>query len=347
MNKLESKFSILILTAILLGCATEAAEKPSGSAPSALPVDVVIARAKKLSQEEVVAGSILPAREVTVMSELSKRIEHVGFRDGTMVSAGQVLFKLEDKDIRSRIRQVQAELSLAELNEKRFATLLKNESVRQEEYDAASARLESLRADLDLLLAEFDKTTIRAPFAGRIGLTRAQEGALVTSGMPLVSLQDDGQIKIAFSISEKNLVHVRPGKTIHFSVVNSSARIPAQIIATEASLDADSRDVLVHALASNTDRTIRPGMSARVYFPISEESEKGIKLPTHALIPGAGGYSVFVVKGGVAHLQSVHVANRDEQDALISTGINTGDTVMISNILRAGEGMPVQIVTSK
>ena len=70
-------------------------------------------------------------------------------------------------------------------------------------------------------------------------------------------------------------------------------------------------------------------------------------LPTESLMPGAQGYSVFVVKNGTAKITPVTIGNRTETEALITAGLNDGDTVMISNILRSGDGTPVQVVSIK
>jgi membrane fusion protein (multidrug efflux system) len=88
-------------------------------------------------------------------------------------------------------------------------------------------------------------------------------------------------------------------------------------------------------------------MSARVHLSIVSEGATGITLPTESLIPSAQGYSVFTVKNGLAKITAVTVGNRSESEALITSGINDGDTVMISNILRSGDGTPVQIVSTK
>src|SRR5688572_8128106 len=173
-NKLNIYLSFIALTAALIGCTTEAADNSSQSSSQTnrLPVDVKVVKASTLIQEETVAGSILPNKEVTIMSEGSRKITAVSFSDGSKVAKGQLLYKLDDSDVIARLKQVQAELSLAKLNETRLSQLLKNESVRQEEYDVAATKLKSLEASEEILQVELSKTTIRAPFPGVIGITK-------------------------------------------------------------------------------------------------------------------------------------------------------------------------------
>lgn len=340
---------MIALSLAVLGCTTQAADNEDGASAQAtkLPVDVKVVRASALTQEESVVGSILANREVTITSEVSKKVISIHFKDGSYVSRGQLLYKLDDSEIKARLKQIQSELALAQLTESRLSQLLKNESVRQEEYDVALTRFQSLQASEELLLIELSKTSITAPFSGVVGITKVEIGSLVNPGLPLATLQDQGTVKIEFTVAEKYLPFVKTGKEISFSVLGDSTRLPATITATESGVDADSRTLIVRAFSANKNGKLRPGMSARVFLSTVEENATGITLPTEALIPSAKGYSVFAVKNGVARITHVTIGNRTETDALITSGLNDGDTVMISNTLRSGDGTPVQIVSSK
>lgn len=349
MNKINNYLGIAALSIALLGCSTQAADNKSESpaSQSKLPVDAKVVAYSTLTQEESVAGSILPNREVQITSELSKKVASVNFADGSYVSKGQLLYKLEDAEIRARLKQSHAELSMAKLNESRLAKLLKSESVRQEEYDVALSKLQSLEASEELLQVELAKTSITAPFSGVVGITKVEVGAIATPGLPLVIIQEQRMVKVQFTVSEKYLSQLKKGNKIHFVLANGSERFSAKISATESGIDMQSRTITVHALTSNTNGTLKPGMSARVYFSTVSSDAKGLTLPTEALIPSAQGYSVFVVKNGSAKITPVTIGNRDEAEALITSGLNNGDTVMISNILRSGDGTPVEVVSIK
>lgn len=349
-NTLTTLLAAALIIILMAACSPGASDKKASgvvAGPSALPVDAMIASEKKIEQSEIVAGSIMPNRTVDIMSELPKKIIFVSFKDGSVVSLGQVLYKLDDSDIRARLRQLQADLHLARISESRLRELLKTETVRQEEYDIALARLQSLQAGQDILQVELSKTFIRAPFPGIIGITKAYAGTLVSPGMPLVSLQDQGTLKIEFTVSEKYLPLVKAGSKIRFSTELSEERLTATVVSSEASVDMQSRSITVQALTENTNGKLKAGMSAKVYFNTTTENEKGIMVPTEALIPGGNGYSVFVVKNSVARITPVSISNRNERDALISSGLNNGDTVMVSNLLRAADGIPVSVVSTK
>jgi membrane fusion protein (multidrug efflux system) len=349
-NTLKSLLGIILITSIIISCSSKASDSEStatASAPVGLPVDVTVVAEASNQQTETVAGSVLPHRTVEVMSELSKKIVSVNFRDGAHVGAGRVLYKLDDADIRAKLRQLQAELHLAEIIEKRNNELLKTETIRQEDYDIALSKLQSLQAAKEILQVELSKTFVRAPFSGITGITKAYAGTLVSPGLPLVSLQEQAALKIQFTVSEKYLPLVKAGKKIQFSTELNDDKLTATVVSTEAAIDYQSRNITVNAAVTNADGKLKPGMSAKIYFNTSADNSKAISIPTEALIPGGNGYSVFVVRNGAAKITPVKISNRNETSALISSGLNNGDTVMISNILRAGDGVPVTVVTQK
>lgn len=343
---------IPLLCITLIAC-DKTPEKSSGETEnvsldaSKLPVDIIVANEQQLNQEVAIVGSMIANREVTIMSELSQKITQVEFKDGSYVKQGAVLYTLNNSDIKSRLKQVGAELDLARLNKERLANLLKTESVSQQEYDNAMMRFRSLEAQRELLQVDLDKTIIRAPFSGIIGISKVHEGAFVSPGLELVTIQDQSSIKINFSVPEKYLPLIQTGNKVRFTSELSDDEHSAVIIATEPGLDSQGRSLQVQAIINNTDRKFRAGLSAKVFFRVTKMGAKGILVPTEALAPDEKGYSVFIIKNGVAKPVRVTISNRTESDVTITSGIAPNDSVIISNMLRLGDGTPVKAVVSK
>jgi membrane fusion protein, multidrug efflux system len=347
---LKISLTLLIIGVVVVSCDSKAeTQKPASpriETNPALPVDIIVVHGAFLLQEEMIAGSMSASKEVIIASEIAKKVSYVAFKDGSYVTKGQLLYKLDDADIRARIRQLQAELRLARTNEQRMASLLKTETVRQAEYDESLTRLQSLEAEQDGLFVALSKTEIRAPFSGVIGITKVHAGAFVTPGAPMVVLQDHGSVKLDFSVSEKYLPLVKLGDKVKFTTEVSKDTFSALITATEPGIESQNRSFPLQAVASNTARLFKPGMSAKILFNATPNT-RGISVPTEALIPNGNGYSVFVVKNGAASITPVSISNRNENEAIITKGLNDGDSVMVSNILRAADGMRVQVFTSK
>lgn len=225
----------ILISIVTISCSSKAADDPqktAGAVAAKLPVDVKVINAESLHEKEVIAGSLVPNREVAVMSEVTKKVSSIEFRDGAYVSRGQVLYKLDDADIRARIAQLSADLSLAGINEKRMRELLKTETVRQEEYDVAYTKLKTLEASHNLLHVELSKTYIKAPFTGKIGISKVQVGALVSPGIELVNIQEQGAVKVQFNISEKYLPIIKTGAKIQFSTELNETLHKATVVAT-------------------------------------------------------------------------------------------------------------------
>jgi len=79
---------------------------------------------------------------------------------------------------------------------------------------------------------------------------------------------------------------------------------------------------------------------------VAHQGEKGIVIPTEALIPAEKGYTVYIIKDGVAKPVPVTISNRTEKEAIITSDLVTGDSIIISNLLRLGDGTPVEIAGS-
>lgn len=343
---------IPLLGILLIACETKP-EKSAGETPTAnadaskLQVDIIIAQEQLLNHEEAVVGTMTSNREVSIVSEVPQKITQVAFKDGNYVPQGAVLYTLNDSDIRSRLKQVDAELELAQLNKERMGNLLKTETVRQQEYDEAFMRFRSIEAQQELLHAELAKTVIRAPFSGKIGISKVYLGAYVSPGAELVMLQDQSSIKINFSVPEKYLLLIQTGEKIKFTSELSGQEYTATIIATEPGLDVQGRSLQVQAITNNADGQFRAGLSAKVYFRVTDKGARGILVPTEALAPGDKGYTVFVIKNGVAKPVEVTISNRTETDAIITSGISTSDSIIVSNMMRLGDGTPVKALVSK
>ena len=228
-----------------------------------------------------------------------------------------------------------------------MSNLLQSETVRQQEYDEVLMRFRSLEAQQELLYVELEKTRVRAPFAGKIGISKVHLGAYVVPGEPLVILQDLSSIKVNFTIPEKYSSLIQMGKQVRFATEVTDKEYTAKIYAIEPGLDAQGRSLLVQALTPNTNDQFRAGLSAKVYVSVADQADKGILVPTEALMPAEKGYSVFIIKNGVAKAMPVAISNRTEKDAIITSGVVTGDQIIISNMLRLGDGTPVEAVVAK
>ncbi len=174
-----------------------------GDKKPAVAVDGVILASNDFANVISLSGSIEANENVEIRSEVSGIVEKIYFTEGTTVSKGQVLLKVNDLELRAQLSQATTRQNLASENERRAKLLLEKEAISQEEYDIASAEYRSLRAQSQLIQAQIAKTTIRAPFSGNIGLRNISPGTYVTPATLITKLVSSNQVKISFSIPEK------------------------------------------------------------------------------------------------------------------------------------------------
>jgi len=313
---------------------------PAGRAAQVLPVRAWIVTPMPLTDKIVVAGVVLADEQVDISAEASGRITGIDFNEGDKVKKGDLLVTVNNADLLAQMDRNRYQLSLAEQREQRQRSLLEKQGISQQTYDQVLTELNTLKAERGVLQAQFDKTLIRAPFDGILGLRQLSEGAYVTPGMNIVRLARLQPIKIEFSIPERYAGYLSKGSQIVFSVENSPESYTAEVYAVEAVVDQATRSLAVRAVHRNEALKILPGSFARVEISLVSIND-ALQIPAEALIPEMGGSKVFVYKDGKALPRAVIPGLRTNSHVQINEGLQSGDTVIISGILQMRPGMAV------
>ncbi|MBZ0243064.1 MAG: efflux RND transporter periplasmic adaptor subunit, partial [Bacteroidales bacterium] len=212
---------------------TENPLRQKANTSSVLPVKAMIMKLAPLTDKLVAGGSIMADEQVMIAAEVPGRIEKIHFSEGTIVKKGDLLFTINNADLFAQIDRNRHLLDLAKQREVRQRTLLKKQGISQQSYDQALTELSTLQAEAALLQAQLDKTLLKAPFDGQLGLRKVSEGSYVSPGMQLVSLAKLQPVKIEFSVPERYTPYVERGTPIVFSVENQSGEFEAQVYALE------------------------------------------------------------------------------------------------------------------
>ncbi len=319
---------------------------PVVAAPSAVAVDAYIVSGTAIDDKIGSVGTVAAHQSVDIVSEVARKVTRIYAKEGSFVKTGTLLFKLDDADLQARKHKLQLQEKLALLDEKRFRELLATESVTQQEYDQIATSLKVLQAEIQTLNVDIAKTELRAPFSGKIGLTKVDVGAFVTPATVLTSLQDVSQVEVNFTVPEKYAGEVQAGQAIRFTTENGDHIYDGKITATEPRTDLNTRSLDVLALSDNKDGRLVPGVSAKVDITL-KQIQNGITVPSQALIPTPAGYALFAVKGGKAEYREVKTGNRTKGTVQILEGVSVGDTIATTNFMRLSPGAPVKVVTGK
>lgn len=349
-------FSIVIVLAIILllalpklnlwsngnkelGSKGEAGGGNSGK----LPVEAMVITTSTLDNKVVITGAIQANESLELKSETAGKITHIYFKEGKTVKKGDLLVQVNDEEIRAQLEKQKYNRKLNQDIEFRQRKLLEKDAISQEEYDNALNQLNTTKADITLLEAQLEKTRIRAPFDGIIGLRYVSEGALITTTTPIATLYNVSPAKIEFAVPGRYSTQVRPGQKIHFTVESDTTSYEGEVYAIEPQIDANTRTLKIRALADNSRGTLLPGQFVKVEL-ILETTNNAIMVPTEAVVPELNGHKVFVAHNGKAEEVSVQTGIRNNISLEIVSGLSPKDTLITTGMLQLRPGMDIEII---
>lgn len=307
-----------------------------------LTVTAIVVSSKDFSNAISLSGSIEANENVEIRSEVSGIVEKISFSEGTNVSKGQVLLKVNDIELRAQLSQAITKQKLASENERRAKLLLQKEAISQEEYDIASAEFRSLKAQTQLIQAQIAKTTIRAPFSGKIGLRNISPGTYVTPTTLITKLVSSGQVKISFSIPEKYASEIENNATITFTIPNNPQKFSAKIYAIEPEIETATRTLKIRAIADNSNGKLLPGTFATIELSLKNIKD-AIVIPTEAVVPIQDGKVVYIANNGKAKEVKIETLARTSKDVVVTSGIKSGDTLLTSGVMSLKDEADIKV----
>ena len=306
-------------------------EAKSTGDTSGMAVDIYIAAKVRKNSVIYASGTTVPNEEVEIKSEVSGRLVKLNSREGGFVEKGQLIAKLDDSDITALIKKLKYEEELANQIEVRQKKLLEIDAISKEEYDMAVTRVNTLSADMEYQQVQLERTSIKAPFSGRMGLKNISEGAYITPNTVIANLVQTNPVKLDFSLPEKYATKVINGQGVSFSIDGDDEQLAAEVIALDPKIDEELRTLMVRAKANNDAGKLLPGMFIRVEIPLGEDT--AIMIPTEAVIPILKGKKVFVKKNGVAEEVIIKTGLRTDTEIQVEEGLNEGDSVIVSALM--------------
>jgi membrane fusion protein (multidrug efflux system) len=342
--KLTPGTLLLLLLVVTISCKKAKKEATSGAPTSApvLQVDVMVAGASSLASNVEVPGSLLAYEETEIHPEVAGRIVALHLQEGGYVHESDLIAKLYDGDLQAQMRKLEVQLKIADQTEKRQAELLKIQGISQQEYDLSLLNVQSLKADMDIIKEAIRKTEIRAPFSGKLGLKNISPGAYVTPSTALTTISQVNQLKIEFNVPERYSEKIKKGMTIQFTVEGNDNVYNATVIATQSTIEENTRSLAVRASVKGTSNALTPGSFAKVKMVLGEDN-KALMVPNTVIIPQGRKKQVYLYRGGKAMPSDVVTGIRDSTNIQILQGVNLGDTVITSAILFLRPGLDVQL----
>jgi membrane fusion protein, multidrug efflux system len=340
MNKrLSGKLGIIPLLIFLSACSQKTdTSKPRVSPPPI--VDVLVATTKPVSNILEVNGTVVANEYVELHPEASGRLTYLFVPEGKLIQKGTLIAKVNNADLQAQLEKSKVALDLAMKTEQRDKQLLAVNGINQADYDAALNIVNGFKADIEYNQALLDKTILKAPFDGHIGLRQVSVGAYVSPTTIIATLLQLDKIKIDFTIPEDYSSVLKTGAMVDVEMDETGKLRKARIIATEPQVNQATRNMTVRAILENSEAN--PGSFVKVYVH-SGMDKKAIMIPTNALIPDDKNNQVVLVEGGKASFVNVKTGIRLSNNVEITAGVQEGDTVVVTGVLFARPKSPVKV----
>jgi RND family efflux transporter MFP subunit len=337
---------LLLLAGIFKAKVPTEEQRPPESAPG----DVTLAEVRLVRRPrfETAVGTVRAVHEVGVGSKLLARVLEVRVKAGQVVSRDEVLVRLDDSDLQTRLKQAEAALAgtqaaadRAEVDYARASRLLSTRTISQEEYDKAAAARKTTQAELERAQQAvreaqvlLDYATLRAPIGGIVIDKRVEAGDTVTPGQVLLTLYDPTRMQLVTSVRESLAMRLSVGQ-----------KVPARLEALGHACEATVSEIVPEAQAASRSLTVKvtgpcppgvySGMFGRIFIPL--EGEQIVVVPAAAVARVGQLELVQIAEDGIVRRRAVQLGRKLEQDYEVLAGLHPGERVVLRR-LDAGEG---------
>lgn len=303
--------------------------------------------------ELTAVGSLTAVQGVTVSAEMPGKIVAIAFQPGASVRAGDLLLRQDTSTEEARLPGAEAAVVLARANMERARALLIDHAVAQAEYDTALAAHSQAESEVAQLRAVIARKTVRAPFAGRLGIRLVNLGQMLKEGEAIVSLQTLDPIFAEFSLPQQALSRLKTGSAVHLTTdAYPGEAFAGRITAINAEVDAATRNIRVQATVANPGGNLRPGMFARVAVALPETAQV-LAIPAPAILYAPFGDSVYVIEdhkdeqtgqaGKVLRQQFIRLGEKRGDFVAVTSGLKAGETVVSTGAFKLRNGQAVVI----
>jgi membrane fusion protein (multidrug efflux system) len=302
-----------------------------------LLVDAFIVHTSSLNEVIDASGTLQSNEEVQIQPEITGKVTGLFFKEGTQVAKGALLVKIYDEDLKAQLAKLELQQQLAKTTLERQENLLKINGISRQDVDVTRNQVSAYAADMQYTRTQLQKTELRAPFNGRLGLRNISLGAIVNNTTIITTLQQIDPLKVDFTVPEKYRNAVKIGDAVNFKVAGDANPYKGQIYAIDPKIDLATRTIKLRAIVPNPGQLL-PGAFANVQIALRNMPD-ALMIPSQAVIPGTRDKKVIIADQGKAKFVVVETGLRDADNVQITSGLSKGDTVVTSGMLQLKPGM--------
>ena len=319
-----------------------AALAPSAQADEGPLVEVVRVQKALVRDELVTFGTLRSDESVMIRPEIDGRLARLHFNEGQAVEAGDLLVSLDDAIARAELAQAQANLQLAESSFRRSQLLFSRGASNAQALDEARAQQQAARASLALAQARLDKTQIRAPHAGQLGLRQVSPGDYLEAGQDIVNLEVLDPLKLDFRVPQKAVGQIHLEQVVEVSVDAYPGELfRGAVAAINPRLDEAGRSQAIRAQLANPEGRLKPGQFVRVTVILAERPE-ALLIPEEAVMPLGERLLVNLVVDGKVEQREIKLGRRLGGRAEVREGLRGDETLISAGWQKVRQGMAVR-----
>jgi len=314
-------------------------------------VTTVVARQEQWPAMWNAIGSVAAVHGVTIAADLPGIVEKIEFASGQSVGAGAVLVRLDTRQEQAQLAAAEAARGLSDLNLKRAKDLVEQGIQAQQDLDRLAAEQKQAVAKAGEIRATIERKTIRAPFAGVLGIRQVNLGQYLEAGAPIVPLQSIRPVYVNFSVPQQQVARLKVGSAIHATAEGAGVEADGRVTAVDSVINEQTRNIQIQATFDNANAKLRPGMFVKANIGLGA-GESAVTVPTSAIKYAPYGDAVFIVervkgpKGdqylGVRQQFVKLGASRGDQVAIVS-GLKDGEQVVTSGVFKLRNGAAVKV----
>ncbi len=345
-RKCTHAIALLTVAVALLATVSGCGKKAETSAARGKEVQgtTALASLEEVPRVVTATGSLQADRTVMVSTRMMGWVRKIHVREGQSVARGDLLISIDDLDLKAKKAQAEAGiveanavLTNAEKMAERFENLYAEKSVSKQQLDdvltgrdRAAAGLNMAKAGLDEVKVHLSYLSITAPVAGLVARKMIEEGDMANPGMPLISLEGDGAMKVVAHLGEKDVSAVKIGDMVTFDVTSlEDAVFEAPLDKIIQAANPGSRTYDIEAILQSPDDRLKSGMFARVSVPVG--TRQAVLVPTQAVIRRGQLTGIWIVReDGITHLRWVRLGRAIGDKIEVLSGLAGNETVVLS-----------------
>lgn len=291
-----------------------------------------------------IVGIVKPNATAKVSSEEGGLITYQPFDKGSRVSRGQVVVRLRKEQDRASYSQAETQYDLAKSNFERIEKLYNEKVATEQDYTNAKFQLDIAQKSLDVLETRLNKSYVVSPISGIVDQKYMSKGEVCGPGTPILNIVDVSRVKISAGIPERYIGEIGKGTEVKITfAVYPDEEFFGKVNYVSPVLSPVNRTFEIEILLNNSDGRLKPEMSADIEIAKSK-IEKAVVLAQDLIVDFGNEKYVFILDNDIAKKRVITVGGRNNNDVLITSGLNEGDKLIYEGYQPLADGDKVQVI---